>query len=70
MTDLEIVTAAATTLADELARVQAEAEADRRAVVAYLRRMADLWGGTSREPGDLLRGCARYIEHGGHREVW
>ena len=50
--------------------LQAEAEADRRAVVAYLRRMADMWGGTSREPGDLLRGCARYIEHGGHREVW
>lgn len=70
MTDLEIVTKAATTLADELAKVQGEAERERRLIVAYLRRMADLWGGTSREPGDLLRGCAGYIEHGGHREVW
>jgi hypothetical protein len=70
MTEIEIVTAAAATLADELARVTAEAESERRATVAYLRRMADLWGGTSREPGTILRGCATYIEHGGHREAW
>lgn len=70
MTDFEIVQQAAVTLADELARVQAESERERRLIVGYLRRMADLWGGTSREPGDLLRGCAAYIEHGGHREAW
>jgi len=70
MNDLDLMTRTATTLADELARVTADAELERRATVAYLRRMADLWGGTEREPGDLLRGCARYIEHGGHRESW
>lgn len=70
MTEHDTIAQAAITLADELARVQAEAERERRLIVGYLRRMADLWGGTSREPGDLLRGCAAYIEHGGHREVW
>ena len=45
-------------------------ELERAASVSYLRRMADLWDGSARTPQDILRGCARYIDAGGHHERW
>lgn len=45
-------------------------EAERAASVSYLRRMADLWDGSAKTPQEILRGCARYIDAGGHHERW